>query len=690
MVVLQNQQSSGGPALGSGIDPDKANGLLDDLSRHLRPGERVHVVAKAERLRPLLTHLAVTSMRVLGLAGSELRRRGPASEVSLGLVVDAEIRKTGFARPNSLILHLQGGAEMDFGNVVPAQDNELVLTIIRATHGDTPATADSTVPEPDTPDDVLERTSRCTPPAKPPEPAETNIEYPVPARGASMDRWWDEIPISGTVELPPDPRALEGLGRNHSLETALADLVDNSIDAGATNVLIRLVRQLGALRTLYVIDNGRGIQSDEIDLAMTLGGKRNYGAADLGHFGLGLKAASFSQAKMLTVMSQADDCPPVARRWAPGDGRQGFLVDVVESDFAQAALARDWRIPWTGHGTVIRWDDVTGFPVTSDPARVEEFISSAIPSLSRHLGLVFHRIIADRRVQIFLDVEEAGAGGPGARFVVDALNPFGYRRSPHPEYPKDLVAESSEATLTFRCHIWPGRSNMPEFRLPGGPENHQGLYVYRNDRLIQAGGDWGGITTPDKRLQLARVEVDIDDNVARFLNMNAEKSRINFGPEFTHLAEGAVASDGTSFIGYIEAIRQTSRDAGRRTRQRRPMLPPGTGFSAGLQDSIEGEISVLENGGPVGVEWKSFEPGDEAFFEVDREAETIWVNELYRATFDGARRKSSGDQTDETPVIKALLYLLMETVFQGERLGPKDKDDIALWQGVLTAAAKRQ
>ena len=60
-----------------------------------------------------------------------------------------------------------------------------------------------------------------------------------------MSTWREEVPTDGTVELPPDPRALEGLGRNHSLETALADLVDNSIDAGATHVLIRLLRYDG-------------------------------------------------------------------------------------------------------------------------------------------------------------------------------------------------------------------------------------------------------------------------------------------------------------------------------------------------------------------------------------------------------------------------------------------------------------
>src|SRR5438132_600670 len=105
-----------------------------------------------------------------------------------------------------------------------------------------------------------------------------------------MSDWHQQIPTTGTVELPPDPRALDALGRNHSLETALADVVDNSIDAEATHVLIRFVQRESRLVGLYVVDNGHGIAPDVIDVAMTVGGRRDYGENDLGRFGLGLKA----------------------------------------------------------------------------------------------------------------------------------------------------------------------------------------------------------------------------------------------------------------------------------------------------------------------------------------------------------------------------------------------------------------
>src|SRR3954451_22473673 len=122
----------------------------------------------------------------------------------------------------------------------------------------------------------------------------------------TMDRRPDpdgRIPTTGTVDLPPDPRAYEALGRNHTLEAAIAELVDNSVDAGADHVLVRLVRHGDRLIRLLAVDNGSGMDDRRIDIAMTVGGRRKYGDDEIGRFGLGLKAASFSQARSVTVFS---------------------------------------------------------------------------------------------------------------------------------------------------------------------------------------------------------------------------------------------------------------------------------------------------------------------------------------------------------------------------------------------------
>jgi hypothetical protein len=497
-------------------------------------------------------------------------------------------------------------------------------------------------------------------------------------------RWREEVPTIGTLELPPDASALDSMGRNHSFETALADLVDNSIDAHATHVLIRLIRRGGRLRAVYVVDNGDGIPARVIDSAMTIGNRREYASSDLGHFGVGLKAASFGQARTLTVMSRADGDMAVGRRWALDQNRQGFQVDVVPEEFVEQELGRDWGMPWMGVGTVIRWDNVLGFPITDDTKRVEEFVATRATSVSNHLGLVFHRILGDERVRIALDVEDVDLEGAGPRFEIRALNPFGYRRTGHGQYPKDLRARNRSATITFRCHVWPGRSSVPEFRLPGGAEARQGFYIYRRDRLLQAGGDWGGVATPSKRLQLARVEVDIQDDIAGLFSMNPEKSRVLMGADFTHLAESARAEDGTSFDSYLADAEKVFRESRKRTRERRRMIPPGKGFPPALRRTIEDEIPTLEQEQALDIRWKRFDPQRDDFFEVDRNTRTLWLNDRYRAVLLGNRRGGLND----LPVLKALLYLLTEDTFQGEYLGAKDKDNIELWQEILTTAAR--
>src|SRR3954447_19505095 len=94
----------------------------------------------------------------------------------------------------------------------------------------------------------------------------------------------DAIPTTGSIRLVPDPRSLEALGRNHTLEAALAELVDNSIDAGARHVLIRFVRDGGRLVRLLVVDDGSGMDEERIDVAMTVGGARTYDAGEIGRF----------------------------------------------------------------------------------------------------------------------------------------------------------------------------------------------------------------------------------------------------------------------------------------------------------------------------------------------------------------------------------------------------------------------
>jgi hypothetical protein len=445
---------------------------------------------------------------------------------------------------------------------------------------------------------------------------------------AAVVEWSQYVPTDGSIELPPDPSTLDAIGRNHSIETALADLVDNSIDAGATHVLIRVVKVGGRPCSLYIVDNGRGMTPTTIDSAMTVGRRREYQESDLGHFGLGLKAASFSQARSLIVMSKAAGHEAVGRQWRLDESPQrGFACDVVPGHFAEAEFNRNWQLPLDGTGTVIRWDDVVSFAASNDPKNVEKILNHMITSACQHLGMVFHRFLEDEKISVDFEVHDVDASFVGPPIPVTPLNPFGYSRSARSDFPKTLTAEVDGLRLEFRCHLWPGRSSSAHFMLTGNATDHQGLYFYRRGRLLQAGG-WVGVHAPHRRLAFARVEVEIDNEAISLFQFNPEKSRVLVGPEFARLASVAQSTDGMDLDQYFGIAEDVFKAVNKRIAKRSPMIHPGSGIPPRVRTAIEKEIPQVHGEKPIDFRWDTFP--DDSFFRIDRDEHTLWLNKRYR------------------------------------------------------------
>lgn len=490
-----------------------------------------------------------------------------------------------------------------------------------------------------------------------------------------------EIPTTGSVRLPPDPRSFEALGRNHTLEAALAELVDNSIDADAGQVLIRFVRDGSRLLRLLVADDGQGMDQTGIDVAMTVGGARAYRNSDIGRFGLGLKSASFSQARSVTVISRAVGQTALGRRWQVEHARHDFRCEVVRSDFAANELDQDWQLATLRTGTVVRWDSVKAFPARKDSQTVDRFLHEVFGRIRTHLGLIFHRLLHREQVRIFLEVSDLTAGVL-QRVAVTALDPFGYPRTGAADWPKVLSASEGSEVVSLGCHIWPGRSNLEQFRLDGDLIARQGIYVYYQDRLVQRGG-WNGLLHADKQLSLARLALEIDGDVEGLLALKPEKNGIEVGPDFQPLVHAAQSPDGTTFADYVDRARGVLKDANRRRRVRQAILPPGSGLAPAVRRALENELPLKEEE-PVDVRWAPLD--DEDFFWIDREQGVLWLNSRYRQEVLGGRRGSLND----VPLIKALMFLLTENIFAGQNLGPRDKDNLEVWQHILTAAARSE
>lgn len=506
-------------------------------------------------------------------------------------------------------------------------------------------------------------------------------QSPVRATG-----WQAVVPVGNSVTLPPDPHIMDAIGGNHRLETAVADLVDNSLDAGASRVLIRFVVAEHRVQSFYVIDDGRGMTRDQIDGAMTVGGARAYGSSELGHFGLGLKAASFSQADSLTVISIAEDSPAVGRRWLTSKASNSFECDVVGYGFCGRELGRPWGYVTPSTGTIVRWDEIRAFPSGHDADVASRFIQDASTRLQHHLGMVFHRFLEAGTIKIGIDVEDVSLIGTGPVVEVKPLDPFGYLRPGAGGYPKELRTSVEGIPITALCHVWPGRSQQPQFRLPGTtPEQFQGLYFYRRDRLLQAGG-WNNVEVQRRDLQLARVAINVDDDLvnSRVFRLNPEKSRVETGHEFGEALGRASAEDGTTFQGYIETAQQAFKQSNQRSRARAQIIPLGRGVPPQVRRTVERELNSLPGYDDVDLRWKDL--GSDLFFDIDRDANTIWLNIRYRQLVTGDGHASFNDAA----LVKTMLFLLVEILFHGSYWGPKDKDNLELWQTLLTAAVKAE
>ncbi|OBB45419.1 ATP-binding protein [Mycobacterium sp. 852002-51961_SCH5331710] len=487
----------------------------------------------------------------------------------------------------------------------------------------------------------------------------------------------------GSKVVPPDPSITSAIGRHHTLATAVADLVDNSIDAGATHVLVRFLVQGARPIGLQVIDNAAGMDSAAIDDAMTYAKKREYRGRDLGHFGIGLKAASLSQANTLIVWSKRYGSPAVGRRLRKETIDTGPVVEEFSSADAAQRLANAAVDFSMDTGTIVEWHDVQTFLTSSSEEEQREWVTRTIQDLVNHLGLVTHRILDRGDLTLMIDTFDVGLGFAGSPRTVRAVDPFEYRGVGQPGYPKDLPVEVADATGSAKLHIWPFRDKGPGFVQGGRSETEsQGFYIYRNDRLLQAGG-WNGLATPRVDLAFARVVFDLTPELENHVTINPEKVGTTFDDELRGALARGRATDGTTLASFREDATHAAKHARQRTASPIEAPRPGDGLPASVKDAFATHTEPNDVF-PIDIRWSLLPEGKA--YDIDIHEHRLVLNARYRSAVVG--RKSL--DIDDAPLIKSLLLLLLEDHFVGTGSGAKKKREEAAWQAILLAAIGAQ
>lgn len=286
----------------------------------------------------------------------------------------------------------------------------------------------------------------------------------------------------------------------YSIETAIADIVDNCITAGANRVDIRhSFRGLDSM--IAIIDDGHGMSEAGLVEAMRPGTKSPTDAraeGDLGRFGLGLKTASFSQCRRLTAISRRDGRTSAAiwdlDRVVEEDDWTLQLPDDASSLAEASLLGRD--------GTVVVWEKLDRLAGEDGEIREEDF-ARLMATVEEYLALVFHRFLLGRNGAPKLAIAVNGR-------EIDAFDPFFSRKSF--AWPEDYF-KIGDTVMRLQTFTLPHYSSVSksEWERHAGAEGYvknQGFYVFRGNRLIVY-GTWFSLMRQGELTKLTRVALDL-------------------------------------------------------------------------------------------------------------------------------------------------------------------------------------
>ena len=346
------------------------------------------------------------------------------------------------------------------------------------------------------------------------------------------------------IELPPDPECLIHSLRSigYTLETALADLIDNSIAADASEISIRFSWNNGT-PWVALADNGTGMDRDMLINAMRFGSQsptETRASNDLGRFGLGLKTASISQCRKFSVISWTLDTVS-AYEWDLNLFSDGWkLHHSPINKLEENAFIKNYRSNNPESGTLVYWEKIDSLGGEHGLANSEDDFSEAMVLASDHLSLIFHRFIAP------------GPGKKGIRILfnespIEAQDPFNKKNNATQELPLQELAVNG-ASIRIQPYILPHRNKVSreEYDKHAGSKgyfNHQGFYVYRNDRLIIQ-GTWFRLRKREEISKYIRIQIDIPNSLDEQWRLDVLKSTATPPP--------AVRENLRSIIGKIE------------------------------------------------------------------------------------------------------------------------------------------
>ncbi len=330
--------------------------------------------------------------------------------------------------------------------------------------------------------------------------------------------------VKNTISVLPSASGLIESLRDigYSLETAVADIIDNSITAKASTINVDFLWNEGS-PWVCIADNGFGMSFDKLKEAMRHANQSvetNRDTTDLGRFGLGLKTASFSQCRQLTVISKQNEIVSSLEwnlDWLKQNPDAGWsILKITDENIKTSSLLSQLQRKYLSdsNGTIVLWRKLDRFDES------QEKMNALFQCTRNHLETVFHRFLSP------------GPGQKGIEIKInnDALESFNPFFPTHPatqELPSQKI-HLDNIVINVQPYVLPhyNKSTREEYEKYAGSEGYlqnQGFYVYRNKRLIIK-GTWFRLIKKDELTKLIRVQIDIPNSLDHLWKIDVKKS----------------------------------------------------------------------------------------------------------------------------------------------------------------------
>ena len=346
------------------------------------------------------------------------------------------------------------------------------------------------------------------------------------------------------IMLPPDPaRVMEGLrDTGYDFNTAVADIIDNSIAAKAKNIDILLEMDPNNEVFVYIADDGCGMDLEGLKNAMKYGSAERADKASLGKFGLGLKTASTAFCRSLSVISKGNDLIPRKVQWDLDYIASTGTWNLRQLEITPDELEYLEELSGDGTGTLVVWEKIDRLLSDSkNKSSARKALKKVEQSLLFHISMVYQRFLDeldDRapNVSICLNGHEVEPWDPFCLLEENSIELYS------DELEIEMPGESEIPVLTIKAVLIPRRD---EFSTREAGEkakvsnDMQGFYVYREQRLIHY-GDWMGMFSKEPHGTLLRVELSFDHKLDEAFHVDIKKSRILLNEEIFNYIKDSV------------------------------------------------------------------------------------------------------------------------------------------------------